>query len=179
MSLSIFRRPLAAFATASALSAYCLPFCTLEASTGGTAPEEKKQEQQAEPPPLKLEKPAKDDGILARQRALDLAGAFSNDGYKLRDGFWFFPLGPTTAKLLSVHLFANNEYWFSGASAYPGTPLKIEIFDAAGKPVSQQIFAGDGVAAAGCVPKTSGTHFVSVSAEGEHPTPFCLVYSYK
>ena len=29
-----------------------------------------------------------DDEVTARKNALDLAGAFSNDGFKIRDGSW-------------------------------------------------------------------------------------------
>lgn len=159
----------------------CAVFLGMSLVGEGRAQEktEAEGEGEAEGAPLKLQKSVKDDGILARQRALDLAGAFSNDGYKMRDGFWFLSLPGNATKVLAVHLFAKNEYWFTGAAAYGGVPLRIEIFDGEGNPILTKSFAGDGVVATGCVPQTSGTYFVAVRATGENPVPFCLVYSYK
>src|SRR5438132_13773444 len=54
-----------------------------------------------------------DAQVAARKTALDIAGAFSNDGFKLRDGHWFGVLRPSEHALIQVNLYAGNQYWFS------------------------------------------------------------------
>jgi len=117
---------------------------------------------------------------LTRSAALELAGAFANDGYKVRDGYITHLLTKESPILLEVNLFTGNEYWFS-ASAAPQAPQKIEvtIFDGQGKIVDQQKFDEGYRYAAGFEPDASGQYFVKVSlAEGD-PTSVTLVYSYK
>ena len=58
--------------------------------------------------------------MAARAVALDVAGAFSNDGFKLRDGHWAGTLAPNESKLLAVNLYAGNQYWFSAGATETG-----------------------------------------------------------
>ena len=59
-----------------------------------------------------------DDQVAARKTALDLAGAFSNDGFKIRDGHWCTELAPAKPQVIQVNLYAGNEYWFcAGATS--------------------------------------------------------------
>src|SRR5438874_712466 len=46
-----------------------------------------------------------DKEVAARAVALELAGAFSNDGFKLRDGHWAGTLGPNESKVIAVNLY--------------------------------------------------------------------------
>jgi hypothetical protein len=54
-----------------------------------------------------------DEETKAHKAALDLAGAFSNDGFKLRDGSWSGAIQSGSPKIIQVNLYAGNEYWFS------------------------------------------------------------------
>ena len=117
--------------------------------------------------------------LSARSRALELAGAFSNDGYKIRDGYWPGELEPNRPQFLEVNLFAGNEYWFSAAVNPPGRKIAVSIFDEKGKPVDFQTYEDGGSAAAGLIPEISGRYFVKVSLLEGEKSKFCLLYSYK
>ncbi len=69
------------------------------------------------------------------QVALELAGAFSNDGFKLRDGHWSGTLAPDESKLIAVNLYAGNEYWFSAGATEKAKKLAVDVFDETGAPV--------------------------------------------
>ena len=122
---------------------------------------------------------AETDGeVEARKVALDLAGAFSNDGFKLRDGHWAGPIKKGEQTLLAVNLYAGNQYWFSVGAA-EAKKFAVELFDETGKPVSCETYEDEDKAAAGFSPTLSGQYFVSIApAEGEAGS-YCLVYSYK
>lgn len=115
----------------------------------------------------------------ARSKALELAGAFSNDGYKIRDGFWSGELEPNRSKFLEVNLFAGNEYWFSGAVVPPARKIGVSVFDEKGKPADYQVYENGIMAAAGFVPDVSGRYFVKVTLLEGEKSQFCLLYSYK
>lgn len=123
--------------------------------------------------------PTPETDLSARSKALELAGAFSNDGYKIRDGYWPGELEPNRPVFLEVNLFAGNEYWFSAAATSPARKIGVGVFDEKGKPVDFQVYEDGQVAAAGYVPEVSGRYFVRiVLLEGEK-SQFCLLYSYK
>ena len=117
--------------------------------------------------------------VAARADVLDLAGAWSNDGFKIRDGHWSGDLLPGEPKLVQVNLFAGNHYWFSVAANARAKEVAIAVFDENGGPVATEPYA-DGVrAAARFSPKVSGPYYVQlVSKEGPR-SAFCLIYSYK
>lgn len=117
--------------------------------------------------------------VSPRSRALELAGAFANDGYKIRDGFWTGSLEPGKPKILQVNLFSGNEYWFSAATLAPKAKLSVEVFDERGRPVEGERFQDGSVAAAGLAADASGKYFVRLTLQGEEKADFCLVYSYK
>lgn len=120
-----------------------------------------------------------DDEVNARKVALDLAGAFSNDGFKLRDGHWMGSFAPGKTALIQVNLFAGNEYWFSLGATEKAKKVGVSIFDETGKPVAYEPFQDGASAAAGFSPKVSGPYLIKVEiAEGE-ATSYCLLYSYK
>lgn len=116
----------------------------------------------------------------ARSAALELAGAFSNDGYKIRDGFYFGDLEPGKPKVVEVNLFAGNEYWFCAAANEPARKIAIEVFDEDGRPVKdQQSYADGAKVAAGVVAPASGKYLVKVAPVEGEKSQFCFVYCYK
>jgi hypothetical protein len=120
-----------------------------------------------------------DEQTTARSEALDLAGAFQNDGFKLRDGTWYAQVSKDHPQALQVNLYSGNAYWFAAADANSTTGLTVSVFDDQGKPVDFQNYQKENKAAAGFSPDASGLYLVEVSSSGSAPTTFCLIYSYK
>ena len=120
-----------------------------------------------------------DAEVRARKDALDVAGAFSNDGFKIRDGHWCGVVKPHEHALVAVNLYAGNQYWFSAGAVEPVKKIAVSVYDETGKPVTTESYNNGEKAAAGFSPANSGQYFVSVDlVEGEEGS-FCLVYSYK
>jgi len=120
-----------------------------------------------------------DKEVEARKAALDLAGAFSNDGFKIRDGHWCGIVKPHDHSLVAVNLYAGNQYWFSVGATEPAKKIAVSVYDETGKQVTTESYDNGEKAAAGFTPSSSGQYFVSVDLlEGEESS-FCLVYSYK
>ena len=125
--------------------------------------------------------PAENDGqTAARETALELAGAFTNDGYKIRDGHWTGQLQPHAPQVVTVNLYAGNQYWFSLGSTDKAKKVSVTVYDETGHQVGdEQFFQEKSRAAAGVSPVASGPHYVSVQVLEGEPTDFCLLYSYK
>jgi hypothetical protein len=120
-----------------------------------------------------------DAEVQARKDALDLAAAFSNDGFKVRDGYWCGVAKPHDHSLVAVNLYAGNQYWFSAGATEPAKKIAVSVYDETGKQVTTDSYDNGERAAAGFAPSSSGQYFVSVDLiEGEQSS-FCLVYSYK
>jgi hypothetical protein len=120
-----------------------------------------------------------DAEVQARKDALDLAAAFSNDGFKVRDGYWCGVVKPHDHALVGVNLYTGNQYWFSVGATEPAKKIAVSVYDETGKQVTTDSYNNGEKAAAGFAPQSSGQYFVSVDlVEGEQG-PFCLVYSYK
>src|SRR5437667_2004310 len=120
-----------------------------------------------------------DAEVRARKDALDIAGAFSNDGFKIRDGHWCGVVKPHNNSLVAVNLYAGNQYWFSASAEEPAKKIAVSVYDETGKQLTTESYNNEERAAAGFSPVNSGQYFVSVDlVEGEGGT-FCLVYSYK
>ena len=120
-----------------------------------------------------------DSEVEARKVALDLAGAFANDGFKVRDGHWTGSVKKGDRALVAVNLYAGNEYWFSVAAASKGQKVALDLYDENGQPVPTEDFVQDERAAAGYSPTISGQYFVSIAAPEADSGTVCLVYSYK
>jgi len=121
-----------------------------------------------------------DDEVEAHRQALDLTGAFSNEGFKLRDGHWAGQIKPAERAVIAVNLYAGNQYWFSVAAANDkAKKLTIDIYDEGGKPMTSESYNEGERASAGFSPVTSGQYFVAVSLVEGDPSTICLVYSYK
>lgn len=120
-----------------------------------------------------------DDEVEAHRLVLDLTGAFSNDGFKLRDGHWVGQIKPAERAVVAVNLYAGNQYWFSAAANTKAKKISVEVYDETGKRMTTESFNEGEKAAAGFSPTNSGQYFVAVSLLEGEPTTFCLVYSYK
>jgi hypothetical protein len=123
--------------------------------------------------------PAHATDVSARSKALELAGAFSNDGYKIRDGYWPGEIESNRPQFLEVNLFSGNEYWFSAAINPPGRKIAVAVFNEIGKPTDFQTYEDGQVAAAGFVPEVSGRYYVKLTLLEGEKAQFCLLYSYK
>src|SRR5947209_17585268 len=76
-----------------------------------------------------------DAEVQARKDALDVAAAFSNDGFKIRDGHWGGIVKPPDHSLVAVNLYAANRYWFSVGATEPAEKVAVSVYDETGKPV--------------------------------------------
>src|SRR6201993_1932630 len=120
-----------------------------------------------------------DAEVDARKNALDVAGAFTNDGFKMRDGHWCGALKPHDLALIAVNLYAGNQYWFSVGAIDPARKVAVNVYDETGKQVTTENYSEGEKAAAGFSPTSSGQYFVSVNLLEGAASTFCLVYSYK
>ena len=120
-----------------------------------------------------------DAEVSARKDALELAGAFGNDGFKIRDGHSCGMLKPHDHALIAVNLYAGIQYWFSVGTAEPLKKVGVSVYDETGKQMSTENFSDADKAAAGFAPESSGQYFVSVDSVEDQEGSFCLIYSYK
>src|SRR5438128_6035858 len=90
--------------------------------------------------------------VQARKAALDLAGAFANDGFKTRDGHWCGTVKPHDHALVAVNLYAGNQYWFSAGAAEPSAKIAVSVYNETGKQVSTDTHNAGEKAAAGFSP---------------------------
>ena len=120
-----------------------------------------------------------DQEVEAHKVALDTAGAFSNDGFKIRDGHWAGQIKPHDRALIAVNLYAGNQYWFSIGAGERAKKIDVDLYDETGRKVVTEGYNSGAKAAAGFSPTSSGQYFVSVGLLEGEPSTFCLVYSYK
>ncbi len=120
-----------------------------------------------------------DAAVTCRRAALELAGAWANDGFRTRDRSWTGTLPTGKPALVRVTLFAGNRYWFSAATNAASTALAVAIYNDRGTPFTCDTFHDGPLAAAGFAPPVSGSYIVSISESRGTSVPFCLVYSYK
>lgn len=120
-----------------------------------------------------------DAEVNARKNAFDVAGAFTNDGFKLRDGHWCGTLKSQDHALIAVNLYAGNQYWFAVGTTDPARKIAVNVYDETGKLLTTDHYDGGDRAAAGFSPTDSGQYFVSVDLVEGGSSSFCLIYSYK
>jgi hypothetical protein len=120
-----------------------------------------------------------DAEVSARKDALELAGAFGNDGFKIRDGHSCGVLKPHEHVLIAVNLYAGNQYWFSVGTTEPLKKVGVSVYNETGNQMTTENFSEGDKAAAGFAPENSGQYFVSVDSVEDQEGSFCLVYSYK
>jgi len=117
--------------------------------------------------------------VNAHKAALDLAGAFSNEGFKIRDGHWAGTIKPHDHALIAVNLYAGNQYWFSVGATDAAKKLGVNVYDETGKLVQTESYNEGDKAAAGFSPTSSGQYYVMVDLVDGNESSVCLVYSYK
>ncbi len=118
-----------------------------------------------------------DAQIRTRSEALEVAGAFSNDEFILRDGHLWGTLSPDKATVVQVNLYAGNQYWFVAAASPEAERLSVSLYGEDGKPVTYEPYQDGARAAAGFSPSVSGPYYVRIT--GTKAADFCLLYSYK
>lgn len=122
---------------------------------------------------------ATDDEVNARQVTFHLAGAFSNDGFKLRDGYLAGPIRPKENIFVQVNLYAGNQYWFCAGATDKAKKLSVTVFDENGQPVQAEAYQDGVKAAAGFSPTISGAYIVRIQETEGEPATYCFLYSYK
>lgn len=120
-----------------------------------------------------------DAEVEAHKVALDLAGAFSNDGFKLRDGNWAGPIKTKESHFIQVNLYTGNQYWFCAGATDKAKKLLVTVFDETGKEVVSENYQDGTKAGAGFSPTASGAYIIRVQELEGDPASFCLLYSYK
>lgn len=120
-----------------------------------------------------------DKEVEARKVVLDLAGAFSNDGFKIRDGHWTGTIKQKEHALIAVNLFAGNQYWFSVGATAPAKKVEVAVYDETGTLMTTEAYNEGERAAAGFSPTSSGQYYIWVGLVEGGESSFCLVYSYK
>ena len=120
-----------------------------------------------------------DAEVNARKNALDVAGAFTNDSFKLRDGHWCGSLKAQDHALIAVNLYAGNQYWFAVGATDPAKKIAVNLYEETGKLLKTEHYQGGDRAAAGFSPTDSGQYFVSIDLVEGESSSFCLIYSYK
>jgi hypothetical protein len=108
-----------------------------------------------------------------------LAGAFSNEGFKMRDGHWAGTIKPHDHALIAVNLYSGNQYWFSVGATDAAKKLSINVYDETGKLVQTEPYNEGEKAAAGFSPTSSGQYYVMVDLVEGNEGSVCLIYSYK
>jgi hypothetical protein len=126
-----------------------------------------------------LAEPESDSEVASRKAALDLAGAFTNEGFKMRDGHWSGTIKPKDHALIAVNLYAGNQYWFSVGATEPAKKISVNVYDETGKLMQTEAYSEDDKAAAGFSPTSSGQYYVLVDLVEGNESSVCLVYSYK
>lgn len=126
-----------------------------------------------------LAEPESDSEVNARKAALDLAGAFTNEGFKMRDGHWSGTIKPKDHALIAVNLYAGNQYWFSVGATEPAKKIAVNLYDETGKLVQTESYSENEKAAAGFSPTSSGQYYVMVDLVEGDASSVCLIYSYK
>jgi hypothetical protein len=126
-----------------------------------------------------LAEPESDSEVNARKAALDLAGAFTNEGFKMRDGHWSGTIKPKEHALIAVNLYAGNQYWFSVGATEPAKKIAVNLYDETGKLVQTESYSENEKAAAGYSPTSSGQYYVMVDLVEGDASSVCLIYSYK
>jgi len=120
-----------------------------------------------------------DKEVEAHKAVLDLVGAFTNEGFKIRDGHWSGTLKPKEHALIAVNLYAGNQYWFAVGAVEPAKKVEVAVYDESGKQVTTENYSEGERAAAGFSPTSSGQYYISVGLLEGKESSFCLVYSYK
>ena len=114
-----------------------------------------------------------------RARLMDLGGALSNDGFKMRDRIWSGKIEPGGPQRLAVNLFRGNHCWFAAATDPEVKNVTVSLFGPDGAPVAGLDHREAGLAAVGVTAETTGQYFVQIETSGGPSSDFCLLYLFK
>jgi hypothetical protein len=143
--------------------------------------------------------PPTDPEVAAHRAALDLAGAFTNDGFKLRDGAYYATVKGGQSTVVQVNLYAGNQYWFTVSGGDSKSTFAVSVYDETGKLVKTDSYTspadvtaksaaptnpdpdanGTNRAAAGFAPEAGGPYYIRIANSAGAPATYCLIYSYK
>jgi len=122
---------------------------------------------------------ASDQEVAAHRVAMEMAGAFSNESFKLRDGKFAGSISRESAVVIQVNLYAGNQYWFSVGATEQAKKMAVSVYDEAGHPAEVDALQEASRAAAGFSPTASGPYFILIEEIEGEPASFCFLYSYK
>ncbi|MEO6848234.1 MAG: hypothetical protein ABI443_11280 [Chthoniobacterales bacterium] len=127
---------------------------------------------------------AAESNIDPRSKALELAGAFTNDGFKIRDGYFTGTIDAKKPQIFALNLSAGNQYWFCVGAVPADQKLTVSVYDENGKKVDSEKYQDLSMAAAGIVAENSGRYFVYVALEDApkaeaQKAEYSFLYTYK
>ena len=123
---------------------------------------------------------ATDDEVAARRIAVGLAGAFSNDGFKLRDGCWQGRLAPHEARLIQVNLLRRQSVLvFRGHHAEAKKVLLCPCTMRRASRCRPSRSRKSRKRRPALRPRSAGRITSASRRRRASPASFCLVYSYK
>lgn len=146
-------------------------------------PAPEKQAEQPKPP-VKVEAPQekKSDPKRALRNSRTIAQMLAaSGGYGIRATEWAGELGSDGVELISVQLYAGNEYQIVVGLDGPAAALGAAAFDARGKVLASEVHRGDGSLVFELKPSRSGVHRIRLRGLGENvkPVAVALTYVYK
>jgi hypothetical protein len=123
--------------------------------------------------------PAADPMAAYHHAALEFAGQWKQEGFRVRDSRWTGTFTPGKTAVIRVSLLAGNRYWFSAAAGSAAGGISVSIFSEDGTPAAIESRRDGSRAAAGFEPPEGGVYFVRIEPSQASAAPFCLVLSYK
>lgn len=122
------------------------------------------------------EAPAPAPSEAARRAAYDLAGAFANDGFRIRDGHLAGELEPGRAVVMEASVAEGAACWFVAAAAEPARRIAISLHGEDGRVLPGVLYYEAGpVVAAGWNATRSGQILVRLELIEGGKAPFCLI----
>jgi len=122
---------------------------------------------------------ANDDETVARKVALEVAGAFSNDGFKIRDGSWSGRCEIGKSRVIQVNLYAGNQYWFTVGATETAKKIAVTLYDELGQSLPTLPYQSPTTVAAGFAATTSGPYYIKIALLEGTAATFSLIYSYR
>lgn len=129
--------------------------------------------------PVVAQAPPTDDVLQSRANVIELAHAFTDEGFIVRDGFWRTELKPGEEQICGLQLFANVDYWIClGAGVNAEVDMALFSSGALPVPVHERI-QEPSRAAIRVRPKRSGTFYLKLRSVRGEGGRVCVTYCYK
>ena len=94
--------------------------------------------------------------------ALEAATPYVEQGFEVREDNWSGEVEPGKPLLVRHQLFRGNEYWFWAGTSWPGSTVKVDIFDSDGNSVGLESFSKNSYAGVRALPEKTATYFIRV-----------------